>query len=367
MKTAKLSLIIAFLLITQIFQSLGNAAEVSFRGLGDLPGGGYRSYAYGVSADGSVVAGYSESASAFQEAFRWSPQGGMVSLGSAYTGAGVSSDGSIIVGGSYFGGTHRQAYRWTSGTGAVGLGFLPGTTKSDAMGISGNGSVIVGLSADTSTSYYEAIRWTSTGGMVGLGDLAGGKNDSQANAASLDGSVIVGTGSSASGYEAFRWTSQGGMVGLGDFPGGTFESYASGVSADGSVVVGYGSTDTGFRPFRWTAEDGMINLGGGGRAYAVSADGSVIVGSGAGAFYWTETGGTQNLRDMLIGMGADLTAWNGSTWTLTSATAISPDGKTIVGYGLNGSSPEAWIATIPEPATLILLGLGAVLIRKFRA
>jgi probable HAF family extracellular repeat protein len=60
----------------------------------------------------------------------------------------------------------------------------------------------------------------------GLGDLAGGSFSSFAIGVSADGSVVVGQGLSASGSEAFRWTSGTGMVGLGDLPGGLFFSSA---------------------------------------------------------------------------------------------------------------------------------------------
>ena len=49
-------------------------------GLGDLPGGTFISPAHGVSSDGSVVVGFSNSALG-QEAFRWTSGGGMVGLG----------------------------------------------------------------------------------------------------------------------------------------------------------------------------------------------------------------------------------------------------------------------------------------------
>jgi len=54
-------------------------------------------------------------------------------------------------------------------------------------------------------------------------------------------------------------------------------------------------------------------------------------------------------------------------WTLSQATGISADGLTIVGFGNNPSSQnEAWIATIPKQATLLLLALGAAAILRRR-
>jgi len=109
------------------------------------------------------------------------------------------------------------------------------------------------------------------------------------------------------------------MVGLGDLPGGDFGSGASSVSGDGSIIVGFGTSA-----------------------------------SGKEAFVWDEANGMQVLAQVLSNQGIDI-----SGWTLSSATGISADGSTIVGYGTNPAGfQEAFIATIPEPSTAILLGLG---------
>jgi probable HAF family extracellular repeat protein len=116
------------------------------------------------------------------------------------------------------------------------------------------------------------------------------------------------------------WSQQPSLRWLGTL-GGTY-SEAWGVSADGAVVVGraYNATGT-FRAFRWTAAGGM--------------------------------------EDLNITYANLLT--NGSV--LRWASAISPDGRYIVGMGYNAATRrnEAFLLdTIPEPASLLALGAGLV-------
>ena len=73
----------------------------------------------------------------------------------------------------------------------------------------------------------------------GLGDLPGPSFNSEANAVSGDGSVVVGRANNAAGlFEAFRWTSADGIQGIGS----PFASDAAlGISTDGSVIAGQGA------------------------------------------------------------------------------------------------------------------------------
>ena len=128
---------------------------------------------------------------------------------------------------------------------------------------------------------------------------------------------------------------------LGTLPGGDW-SVAYGVSADGAVVVGWAENAAGDRhAFRWTASGGMQDLGtlGGDWSVAngVSADGAVVVGvaenaAGQGrAFRWTVGGGMEDLNTTYANL---LTPGS----YLERATAISPDGRYIVGVGRNAAT-----------------------------
>ena len=346
---------------------LSNALGAYFMGLGDLPGGIFYSEAIHVSDGGSSVVGFSRSASGL------------------------------------------EPFYWTQSNGMVGLGALPDENENNYIvsDLSGNGTVVVGTlyydSNDSET--YEAFRWTQSEGLMGLGDLSNEIEPySMGYAVSSDGSTVIGVGWS-NNFEAFRWTQSDGMVGLGtqNAPCGTT---AMDVSNDGSVVVGYiegGGSE--LYPFRWSQNDGMENLSlnslGRAMPETVSADGSAVAGQGLTysdervAILWTEGSGiieSEYSVDRMLGLGANDVSNNGSVvvgysyfssedkgepflwettgslqeldevlennygldlagWELRSVSGVSPDGKTIVGYGINpDGNIEAWIASLDEPS-----------------
>ncbi len=76
LRGARAAMIVSALLLT----IAGPARAAQFMGLGHLPGGDFQSRARDVSADASVVVGYSVNALG-EEAFRWTDGMGMVGLG----------------------------------------------------------------------------------------------------------------------------------------------------------------------------------------------------------------------------------------------------------------------------------------------
>jgi probable HAF family extracellular repeat protein len=165
--------------------------------------------------------------------------------------------------------------------------------------------------------------------MIPLGDLPGGEFQSQADAVSADGLTVVGVSNSDLGSEAFYWTEADTMTGLGVLSEGP--SYARAASGDGSVIVGISEPSS--EAFVWTEVSGMKSLGRG-SAWGVSDDGSIVVGpmpdevtGDSRAFRWTEATGMVDLGDL---PGGDVRA---------SATAISGDGRVIVGYSSSILSP----------------------------
>lgn len=310
-----------------------------FGGLGflDPAGASPRSEAYGVSADGKTIAGFSglRNVESSYRAFRWTLSTGMVSLGALtattpYSDAvAISGDGSTVVGESRYGDS-MVAQRWTAATGMGAFGFPLGGTSSNALAVSSDGTFIAGYTDSGATR--SAFRWSSSTGAQFLGTYVGGGNFYQPNGISGDGSVIVG---SRSGGGGFVWNATNGMQSFNDF-------VPSAITSDGTWIVGGGA--------RWSQGTGVQSLGGGfTRAMAVSSDGGVIVGDDmAGeAYIWDIVHGSRKLEDFLVGeLGLDFTGWQ-----LEFASGVSADGNTIVGKGINpDGNTEAWMATVPEPS-----------------
>jgi probable HAF family extracellular repeat protein len=133
-------------------------SDAGYQLLGDLPGGSIGGIAKGISPDGSVIVGWSYSA-AGTEAFRWTQAEGMEGLGDLPGGgfvsvaADASAGGSVIVGHGRTDAFPNEAFVWTP-TGGMRLlaevletehGLdLQGWVLREAHGVSADGRRIVG-------------------------------------------------------------------------------------------------------------------------------------------------------------------------------------------------------------------------------
>jgi uncharacterized membrane protein len=211
-----------------------------------------------VSADGSVIIGQTRAPGPEpvpDQAFRFTQSGGAQILAqpAGYSGPAsanaISADGSLIVGYSE-GPDALKAWRWTAAGGVQILPGVPTGVPAAAYGVSANGQVIVG---DFNT---QAMRWTAGGGFQALGL---GAFSSTAVDASADGSVIVGNGyfdASQTAPSAFIWDAAHGMrdlrsVLISDFHLGEPTMWtlteATGISDDGLTIVGNGIDRLGVR------------------------------------------------------------------------------------------------------------------------
>lgn len=220
------------------------------------------SFAYGVSADGSVIVGqvgvqhltFIHDPDLEPKAVCWDSTG-MTTLGNGRA-SGVSADGSVIAG---------NGFRWENGV------VTPVGPESLVQGMSADGSTIFGVHRDG------PFRWTAATGMVDLGRIPGSTPsaapyyDSIPYASSLDGAIIVGGGrgwypnvdrtpASNVGGPAYIWDAVHGMRDLRellvsefgfDLTGWTLEA-ATGISADGLTLTGFGINPQGC-PEAWIA------------------------------------------------------------------------------------------------------------------
>lgn len=364
------------------------AGQISFTGIGGLPGTPPISFTNEVSPDGGTVVGNAGSPPGFSTAgVRWTRAGGLQSLGLppgiTYSNARAVSTGGDVIAGYHQSPERYAGYRWTESGGFVDMGDLPGGTNSTVpLDISWDGNTIVGLGnfgfSPGGSVQGEGFIWTAAKGIRSVGVLEGGAT-SQALAVSADGSKAVGYADEPGAGRAFWWTEEQGMRVLADLPGGTESASAAEISADGRFIAGASVSANGFEACLWAEEGSPIGLGDlpGGPFRSVSEgvtnDGSVVVGystiSNAGAeraFIWDAAHGMRDLRTVLrTEFGLPLTGW-----TLTRANAITPDGSVIVGDGINPRGDfEGWVAVVPEPgavgATFLFL-VGLRLVRRER-
>ena len=313
----------------------------------------------------------------------------------------LGANGFVVVGSFYSGG----ALHWMPTHNAVPIGGLAAVTVSrDGKSIAGN---ILESGHEVAAIWTgSGKQWKSIGSLVPnaaacdlyLSSVFDGNDD---------GKVLVGLGwNGCKVAHAFRWEESTGMVDLG--AENPTSSRANAVSGDGRVVAGWVQHPTGFRQgAKWVDRKQEIFRGPSGmvgEAFAANRDGSLIVGAAcdpydtkvSSGWVWTEASGVtcypverprrlQNLPYQTLmlatsedgrviggsfsfGLDAESLIWfdgkpfflqdylrdNGlpdafKGWVNTGfIQAISPDGRTIAGYGAGPTGFQGFMVLLPE-------------------
>jgi uncharacterized membrane protein len=246
----------------QNWKTLGGVPE-------GVPGGSDNkelSTAYGVSGDGSVIVGSAWVKGSRTVAFRWDSSTGTASLPSLRGRSGragtISANGWVIAGwdDSQDNGTGRSAVTWWNGLERL---VHPYALLQEVIASNSDGGVLVGRGHPQNLGH--AFRWVSgTGQTDDLGALVPpyynfdriGTDVSTALGVTDDGSIVVGTSASPP-VEAMVWTPETKMVPLaiyltnrgvqGDFGKWLLLFEAAVISPDGRVMAGSGINPQGFQ------------------------------------------------------------------------------------------------------------------------
>jgi uncharacterized membrane protein len=251
------------------------------------------------------------------------------------SGVGVSDDGSTIVGVSAA--DSSQPARWQVAGTTVQLGVYSGDISSTATALSGDGTIAVGFGMGRTGSLVQALRW-STLSITDLGTLSGNSGRGcRATAVNKDGTVAAGYCLDANALShSFRVDSNG-IADIGMLPGSYYSCAANAMTGDGTTIVGGCTSSAGQHPFSWKAivmtDLGLLPNATSCAATAISDDTKVVLGT------CDATGANRVFRWTSAGM-AELTTMPGTTATVPSDT--SGDGSVIVGFSsVNGASSNA--------------------------
>lgn len=305
--------------------------------------------------------------------FVWTAETGAFPIGGVAAGNGVGGQATISHDGAFVSGTvlnmvsglHEAAIYDVAGEAwtAIGtLGFSCDAESSSGWGISGDGLQIVGL-AWVENCRAHAFIGNEAEGLTDLGSTVPNRS-TRANAADFDGNVVVGWQDAATGFrQGAVWVD--GVQHLITTPDGFEAQEAGAVSSNGRWVAGRGYAG----PFgigtsyRWDTETQTsieipnLEVGAGTNltGTAVSEDGKTIVGAtwpfgpallGNGVI-WREGVGTTLFKDYLIEQGVEFPA----NFNFAFVADMSPNGEWFCGWGHNGSLANAvsWFVHIPGP------------------
>lgn len=241
--------------------------------------------------------------------------------------------------------------------------------------VSGNGDFVAG----SRLLNREAFRWSEG---QGFEIIYSGNNVVKDVQISESGGLVVGanvlpTIGERNPYSGWAWTPGTGFR----FLEGNYLSQAPQVIApDGSFIIGTYASDNfqqgAFALVRW-APDGSAHILFGPETFSnrrsfiatgVDSAGALIVGNmanypeAADPTVWTLGGGFVPLAAYFDAAGVDFDGW-----TLKSVSKLSADGLTFAGVGINPDGQrETWIATIPAPGAVAVIGWAAVVCGRRR-
>jgi hypothetical protein len=317
----------------QAVAQLEPCKKVRFRAIAPL----YRSPGASISAltsDGSTALG-----SLFydtQRAAAWTLETGLIPLDPPVDGNANANfavpDGSMIVGFTDID-VDRSAFVWQPS--GVEYPRVPGPV----VAISADGLVFAGNSQDGSRGYLLTV------GEAPLMLEAG----AYVNGLSADGKHVIGVKDD----ESFHFSVAGGLVSLPRTGGNS--SVPTLVSPDGSLILGVLIGEPGGdQPIAWLADEeatpDVLEAPYGFPSSSANWDFSAATGAGvldsslSEAVIWNQGIGWRTVSKVLTDAGTDMSAWY-----LDYGTAVSADGKTVVGLGriIANNDLHWWIAWLP--------------------
>jgi hypothetical protein len=319
----------------------------------------------------------------------------------------ISTNGLFVAGNSAGpdGKSEISSYNVATGiwTPQGGAGGFSGTTRSSTWTISGDGSTVCGFGygtyTGTGTGTYTGIRPISfkNGVMTDYSIIQNANSINRIQASNYDGTVVAGRARYLNGTSqldgSYYWVN--GVRNELKNTGGAFLGSPEQVSADGTIIAGSGASSTeitvGTTNFRlpyvynsitntYVTIDTIAGQNGNvlpstalrvdGLITGMSADGNTAVGwfrhmspsvyiDKTWGFIWTAAGGVTTFDSFCSSNGIAA-----STDYYMIPTGMSADGNTFVGYTMaRVGAPTGttfMITTVPEPATIAALSLGAL-------